>query len=53
MLLVLTNAYEAEYHAIEPPDPIEAIEIRMAELGIDRGGLGEFWASPADACRRS
>jgi HTH-type transcriptional regulator/antitoxin HigA len=42
LLMVLADAYEAEHHAIEPPDPIEAIEIRMAELGIDRAGLGEI-----------
>ena len=42
VLMVLADAYEAEHHAIEPPDPIEAIEIRMAELGIDRAGLGEM-----------
>lgn len=40
--MVLLDAYEAEQHAIEPPDPIEAIEVRMAELGIDRAGLGEM-----------
>lgn len=40
VLMVLLDAYEAERQAIEPPDPIEAIEIRMAELGIDRAGLG-------------
>jgi HTH-type transcriptional regulator/antitoxin HigA len=42
VLMVLLDAYEAEQHAIEPPDPIEAIEVRMAELGIDRAGLGEM-----------
>ena len=42
VLMVLADAYETEHHAIEPPDPIEAIEIRMAELGIDRAGLGEI-----------
>jgi HTH-type transcriptional regulator/antitoxin HigA len=42
VLIVLLDAYEAEHHAIEPPDPIEAIEVRMAELGIDRAGLGEI-----------
>jgi HTH-type transcriptional regulator/antitoxin HigA len=42
-LLVLTDAYKAEHYAIELPDPIEGIEIRMAELGIDRGGLGEMF----------
>jgi HTH-type transcriptional regulator / antitoxin HigA len=42
VLTVLLDAYEAEQHAIEPPDPIEAIEVRMAELGTDRAGLGEM-----------
>jgi HTH-type transcriptional regulator/antitoxin HigA len=42
VLLLITDAYESEHHAIEPPDPIEAIEIRMAELGIDRASLGEI-----------
>lgn len=42
VLLVLADAYEAEHHAIEPPDPIVAIEVRMAELGMDRTGLGEI-----------
>jgi HTH-type transcriptional regulator/antitoxin HigA len=42
VLIVLLDAYEAEHHALEPPDPIEAIEVRMAELGIDRAGLGEI-----------
>jgi HTH-type transcriptional regulator/antitoxin HigA len=42
VLMVLSEAYEAEHHAIEPPDPIEAIEARMAELGIDRAGLGKI-----------
>ena len=42
VLMVLADAFEAEHDAIEPPDPIEAVEIRMAELGIDRAGLGEI-----------
>lgn len=42
VMMVLLDAYEAEQHAIEPPDPIEAIEVRMAELGIGRTGLGEM-----------
>jgi HTH-type transcriptional regulator / antitoxin HigA len=42
VLMVLTDAYEADYHATDPPDPIEAIEIRMAQVGIDRAGLGEM-----------
>ena len=33
--MVLADAYKVEHHAIEPPDPIEAIEVRMAELAIE------------------
>lgn len=39
-LLVLVETYESEHHAIEPPDPIDAIEIRMDDLGIDQATLG-------------
>jgi len=33
------DAYEAQHHAIEPPDPIEAIEFRMDQLGLTRKDL--------------
>ena len=42
VLMVLLDAYEAGQHPIEPPHPIEAIKVRVAELGIDRAGLGEI-----------
>jgi len=42
VLLVLIDAYENEHHAIEPPDPIEAIRIRMEEMGLDRADLYEM-----------
>ena len=42
VLLVLVDAYEAEHHAIELPDPIEAIKVRMDDLGLDRDGLGSM-----------
>jgi HTH-type transcriptional regulator/antitoxin HigA len=42
VLMILVDAYEEERHRIEPPDPIEAIRIRMAELGIDRPELGRL-----------
>ena len=32
VLTVLTEAYEDEHHAIEAPDPIEAITFRMGQL---------------------
>lgn len=34
ILLTLIEAYEAKYHAIEPPDPVEAIKFRMEQEGL-------------------
>jgi HTH-type transcriptional regulator / antitoxin HigA len=49
VLTTLVEAYEAKHHAICPPDPIEAIEFRMDQLGMTRkdleavlGGRGGF-----------
>lgn len=42
VLLVLVDAYEAEHHAIDLPDPISAIQARMEELGLTRQDLGEM-----------
>jgi HTH-type transcriptional regulator/antitoxin HigA len=42
VLMILVDAYEEEHHRIEPPDPIEAIRIRMDELGLDRAELGRM-----------
>lgn len=42
VLMVLVNDYENRHHAIEEPDPIEAIRIRMDELGLERTDLGEM-----------
>ena len=39
VLVTLINAYEAEYHAIDPPDPIEAILFRMEQEGLTRKDL--------------
>ena len=42
VLIVLVEAYEAEHHPIAFPDPIEAIKIRMEDLGLKRGDLGDM-----------
>lgn len=34
LLLVLIEKYEDEHHAIDLPDPIEAIKARMDDLGL-------------------
>lgn len=39
VLSVLVDAYEREHHAIEAPDPIEAIKFRMEQLGLTRRDL--------------
>jgi len=42
VLMVLLDDYENKHHAIEAPDPIEAIHVRMEELGLERADLGEM-----------
>jgi len=37
VLATLVDAWEAEHHPIEPPDPVEAIRIRMEDMGFDIG----------------
>jgi HTH-type transcriptional regulator / antitoxin HigA len=39
VLTTLVEAYEAKYHAICPPDPIDAITFRMDQLGMTRKDL--------------
>jgi HTH-type transcriptional regulator/antitoxin HigA len=39
VLVTLVDAYEAKHHAIEPPDPIEAILFRMEQQGLTRKDL--------------
>jgi HTH-type transcriptional regulator/antitoxin HigA len=47
VLVTLTNAYEAEHHAIGPPDPIEAIRFRMEQEGLSRKDLEPLLGSRA------
>lgn len=39
VLVTLIDAYEAEHHPIDPPDPIEAIKFRMEQQGLSRKDL--------------
>jgi HTH-type transcriptional regulator / antitoxin HigA len=39
VLVTLVQAYEAEHHRFEPPDPIEAIRFRMEQQGLTRKDL--------------
>jgi HTH-type transcriptional regulator / antitoxin HigA len=42
VLMVLVEDYENRNHAIEPPDPIEAIQIRMEAMALQRADLGKM-----------
>jgi HTH-type transcriptional regulator / antitoxin HigA len=39
VLTTLVEAYEAKHHPIDLPDPIEAVKVRMEELGLNRKDL--------------
>jgi HTH-type transcriptional regulator / antitoxin HigA len=42
VLMVLVEDYENRNHAIEPPDPIEAIQIRMEAMALQRADLSKI-----------
>jgi len=42
VLATLIDAYEAEHHPIDPPDPVEAIKFRMEQQGLTRRDLEPF-----------
>jgi HTH-type transcriptional regulator / antitoxin HigA len=39
VLATLIDAYEAEHHPMDPPDPIDAIKFRMEQQGLTRRDL--------------
>ena len=39
VLLVLVESYESKHHAIDLPDPIEAIKFRMEQMNLTRKDL--------------
>lgn len=39
VLATLIDAYEAEHHPMDPPDPVEAIKFRMEQEGLTRKDL--------------
>jgi HTH-type transcriptional regulator / antitoxin HigA len=39
VLATLIDAYEAEHDPVDPPDPIEAIRVRMEQQGLTRKDL--------------
>ena len=42
VLATLIGVYEAKYHAMDPPDPVEAIKFRMEQQGMTRKDLEDI-----------
>jgi HTH-type transcriptional regulator/antitoxin HigA len=42
VLATLIEHYEAKHYAIVPPNPIEAIQFRMEQMGLERQDLEPF-----------
>ncbi len=49
ILVTLVDAYEAGHHPIDPPDPIEAIEFRLDQMGMSRADLARIIGSRSRA----
>ena len=47
VLATLVDAYEAKHHAIDAPDPIDAIQFRMEQQGLTRKNLEPLIGSRA------
>ena len=47
LLATLVDAYEAKHHAIDPPDPVTAIQFRMEQQGLRRRDLEPMIGSRA------
>jgi HTH-type transcriptional regulator/antitoxin HigA len=47
VLTTLVDRYESEHHAIEPPDPIEALLYHMESRGLTRRDLEPYLGSRA------
>ena len=47
VLMVLVDDYESRHHAIDLPDPIEAILVRMDDMGLTRADLGTMLGVPS------
>ena len=49
VLVTLVEAYEAKHWRIDPPDPIEAIKLRMQQRGLSRRDLEKVLGSKSRA----
>jgi HTH-type transcriptional regulator / antitoxin HigA len=49
VLATLVEAYERVHHPIDPPDPIEALKVRMSQKGYSRKDLVDLLGSRSRA----
>ena len=45
LVSILVEDYESKHYVIEAPDPIEAIKIKMEEVGLRRKDLAPYFGS--------
>ncbi len=45
LVSILVENYESEHYPIESPDPIEAIKLRIEELGLKKKDLAIYFGS--------
>jgi HTH-type transcriptional regulator/antitoxin HigA len=45
LVSILVSDYEAKKFPIEPPDPIDAIKLKMSEKGLKSKDLAEYFGS--------
>ncbi|AKQ44863.1 DNA-binding protein [Rufibacter radiotolerans] len=51
LLMLILNKYEEEHFAIEEPDPIEYIKIRMEELGLTQADLVPYMGNKGNVSK--
>jgi HTH-type transcriptional regulator / antitoxin HigA len=47
ILVTLVSAYDDEHYPIDPPDPVDAIQFRMEQMGLKRADLEPLLGSRA------
>jgi HTH-type transcriptional regulator/antitoxin HigA len=45
LISILVEDYETKHFAIEPPDPVKAIKIKIEEQGLKRKDLIDYFGS--------
>ena len=47
LVSLLVEDYESRHFAIEPPDPVDSIKIKIQEFGLKRKDLVAYFGSPS------